>query len=153
MKPAPAFSIVILFCIASFAQTTPPAQADSTSQDLIAKSQSLMQAEKSKDVQALKNAIADDFRMVSSDGKESGRGELLGGAEEGVLRDFMFYAPQVTSIDSDSALVTYNLIVTMLEGDDQIAPRYQGYDLWCDRVASGGSSSSRPRLCARSISK
>jgi len=136
MKSASALPILILLCIASFAQPTPPAQADLLSQDLIAKSQSLMQAEKSKNVQALKNAITDDFRMVSSDGKEYDRGELLGTAEEGALRDFMFYAPQVTSIDSDSALVTYNLIVTMPEGDDQIAPRYQKIsDLW---VRQGG---------------
>ena len=58
--------------------------------------------------------------------------ELLGAAQEGMLRDFQFYSAEVVPIDSNSALVTFNLVVDMPEGDDPgMAPRYQKVsDLW-----------------------
>lgn len=108
-----------------------PAQENPLAQELIAKSKSIYQAVKSKDTQMLNSLLAPDFHIVWSDGKEHGKGELVGTAEEGSVREFMFYDPRVTTIDANSALVTYNLILTMPEGDDQIAPRYQKIcDLW-----------------------
>ena len=87
---------------------------------------------KSKDVTALNALLSNDFRIVWSDGKLHERGELLGAAQEGMLRDFQFYSAEVVAIDSNSALVTFNLVVDMPEGDDPgMAPRYQKVsDLW-----------------------
>jgi hypothetical protein len=134
MKLISIFSILVVLCGVALAQAAPPTQDDRLAQDLIAKSKSIEQAMKSKDIPVLKSLLADDFRIVWSDGKEYGKGELLGAAQEGALHDFMFYNPQVTPVDSDSALVTYNAILTMPEGDDQIAPRYQKIsDLWVRR--------------------
>jgi hypothetical protein len=48
----------------------------------------------------------------------------------------MFYGPELTPIDQDSALLTYDVIFDMPEGDDGPAPRYQKVsDLW---VRQGG---------------
>jgi len=103
----------------------------SLAQQLIAKSKSVLQNMKSKDVSALNSLLSSDFRIVWSDGKLHEKGELLGEAQEGALRDFQFYNAEVVPINSDSALVTFNLIVAMPEGDDDVAPRYQKIsDLW-----------------------
>jgi ketosteroid isomerase-like protein len=140
MKSLFSVACLAIFCAACFAQAAPQSN-DAEAEGVIAKSKSLYQAVKSKDVQTVKTLLADDFRFVWSDGKEYGKGELLGPAQEGVLHegvlhDFMFYNPQVTPVGGDSAIVTYNVILSMPEGDDQIAPRYQKVsDLW---VRQGG---------------
>ena len=121
----------IALCGSSLAQTAPSVPADALAEALIAKSKSVPQAVQAKDVKALNELLAGDFKRVGSAGHVQDRGEVLGEAEEGALRDFMFYDPLVTHIDGDSAIVTYNLIVTMPEGDDLFAPRYQKIsDLW-----------------------
>src|ERR1041385_5798444 len=110
--------------------------ADATAEALIAKSKSIPEALRAKDVKALNDLLASDFTVVSSEGEIHDRAEGIGAAGEGVLRDFMFYNPQVKRVDDNSAAVTYNLIVTMPEGDDSLAPRYQKIsDLW---VHAGG---------------
>lgn len=109
-----------------------PQSQDSTASDLIAKSRSVLQALKSKDPASLKPLLTDDFRIVSSDGKIYGKGELVGAAQEGVLQEFLFYNPQAMPAGNDSAIVTYNVVLTMPEGDEPgMAPRYQKIsDLW-----------------------
>src|SRR5947209_7568439 len=98
---------------------------------LIAKSKAIPQLMKAKDVEGLKSLLADDFRIVGSEGRIHGKGEILGAVQEGFLQDFIFYNPQVIQVDADTALVTYNLIVTIPEGDDLLSPRYQKIsDLW-----------------------
>jgi hypothetical protein len=122
--------LCIALCAPCLSQTAQPSASDST-QELIKKSRAVPQAVESKDLRALHELLAPDFRMVGSEGQLHDRGELLGAAEEGALRNFMFYSPHVTRIDENSAIVTYNLIVTMPEGDDLMAPRYQKIsDLW-----------------------
>lgn len=122
---------VLAFCAVSPSQMSHSQSADSLAQALIAKSKSVHQAVEAKDLHTLNELMAPDFRMVGSEGQLHDRAELLGTAEEGALRNFMFYSPQVTRIDDNSAIVTYNLIVTMPEGDDLMAPRYQKIsDLW-----------------------
>ncbi len=122
--------IVVVICgaLSSFAH----AQAVSSQTDtLIAKSKAIPQFMKAKDVEGLKRLLADDFRIVGSEGRIHGKGEILGAVQEGFLQDFMFYNPQVIQIDADTALVTYNVIVTIPEGDDVLSPRYQKIsDLW-----------------------
>jgi len=86
---------------------------------------------KTKDVNTLNQLLAGDFKQITSAGRAEDRGELVSEAGEGSLRDFTIYNPEFIVIDDNSAIVTYNLIVTMPEGDDQWAPRYQKIsDLW-----------------------
>ncbi len=119
---------VALLTASALAQTT---SHNSDGDALIAKSRAVYDALKTKDVAGIKSLIADDFRIVSSEGKLHERGELLGAAQEGTVRGVSFYNPQVIQIDSGAAVVTYNLIITMPEGDDLLAPRYQKIsDLW-----------------------
>ena len=129
--------LTLLMLPAAVAQSAPPsADSSSLAQQLTAKSKAVLQNMKSKDVTALNALLSNDFRIVWSDGKLHEKGELLGAAQEGMLRDFQFYNAEVVPIDRDSTLVTFNLIVVMPEGDDDVAPRYQKVsDLW---VRQGG---------------
>ena len=127
------WTIVLVICCVlgrvAHSQTVSPL-ADT----LIANSRAVPQFMKAKDIEGLKSLLADDFRIVGSDGRLHEKGEILGAAQEGALRDFMFYDPEVIQIDADTVLVTYNLIVTMPEGDDLLSPRYQKIsDLWVRR--------------------
>lgn len=132
MTRVSAFSLCLLLGSVCFGQAPTPTGESALSQTLIAKSKSVLQNVKSKDVTALNALLSNDFRIVWSDGKLHERGELLGAAQEGMLRDFQFYSAEVVPIDSNSALVTFNLVVDMPEGDDPgMAPRYQKVsDLW-----------------------
>jgi hypothetical protein len=131
MTRIPVLSLCLLLCSLCYAQAPSPTADGELAQTLIAKSKSVLQNVKSKDVAALNALLSNDFRIVWSDGKLHEKGELLGAAQEGMLRDFQFYSAEVVSIDGDSALVTFNLIVDMPEGDDDRAPRYQKVsDLW-----------------------
>jgi hypothetical protein len=104
---------------------------NSLSDTLIAKSKAVPQLMKAKDVEGLKSLLADDLRIVGSEGRTHEKGEILGAAQEGFLQDFMFYNPEVIQVDADTAIVTYNLIVSIPEGDDLLSPRYQKIsDLW-----------------------
>jgi len=130
MKGVLALALLILTAVAASAQSTPPPE-DPVAQTIISKSKAVVQALKSKDTATLKALVADDVRVVSSAGHVYGKGELLGAAQEGGLRTFQFYGAEVIPIDRDSAIVTFNLIVDMPEGDDDLAPRYQKIsDLW-----------------------
>jgi hypothetical protein len=124
--------LTVLMVPDAVAQSAPPSQdSSSLAQQLIAKSKSVLQNMKSKDVTAVNALLSNDVRIVGSDGKLHEKGELLGAAREGGLRSFQFYDAEVVPIDSDSAIVTFNLIVVMPEGDDDLAPRYQKIsDLW-----------------------
>jgi hypothetical protein len=120
----------------AFAQSTSHSENHAMEQDLIAKSNSVLQALKAKNVASLNQLLTDDFRIVASDGESYGKRERLGEARQGILVNFMFYGPQLTSIDQVSALLTYNLIMDTPESDDGSAPRYQKVsDLW---VRQGG---------------
>jgi hypothetical protein len=122
------FAAALYTCALAQAQ---PASSDPVAETLIAKSKAVPEAVHAKDVKSLSALLADDFHMVASEGHLRDRGELLGAAEEGAFRDYMIYDPQVLRVDSDSSIVTYNLIVTMMEGDDVLVPRYQKVsDLW-----------------------
>jgi hypothetical protein len=121
---------VVLSSIAAHAQTA--TAADSGLADtLVNNSTTVHSLTKAKNISGLKTLLADDFQLVSSDGHLHGRDGLLGDAEDGTLRDFQLYNAKVVQIDSGTVLVTYNLIVSMAEGDDFLAPRYQKIsDLW-----------------------
>jgi hypothetical protein len=101
-------------------------------QVLMEKSNEVHSLRKSKDVNGIKMLLADDFDYVGGDGRLHHRDELLGDMQDGTLRDFKLYEPQAVQIDSGAALLIYNAIVDMREGDDPgMAPRYQKVsDLW-----------------------
>jgi hypothetical protein len=101
-------------------------------QVLMEKSNEVHSLRKSKDVNGIKMLLSDDFDYVGGDGRLHHRDELLGDMQDGTLRDFKLYEPQAVQIDSGAALLIYNAIVDMREGDDPgMAPRYQKVsDLW-----------------------
>jgi hypothetical protein len=101
-------------------------------QVLTEKSNEVHSLRKSKDVNGIKMLLTDDFDYVGGDGRLHHRDELLGDMQDGTLRDFKLYEPQAVQIDSGAALLIYNAIVDMREGDDPgMAPRYQKVsDLW-----------------------
>ncbi|HJT69608.1 MAG TPA: nuclear transport factor 2 family protein [Terriglobales bacterium] len=133
---------LLIFSIASFAQSVPQS-SDPDAQALIAKSRAVLDAEKTKDVDALNNLLAEDFRSIDLAGDLSSRREMLGSAKEGFIKDFVFYEPQAFRIDNDSVLVFYNSAITLTDAvikqlaeDNLTLPRYSKVsDLW---VRQGG---------------
>ena len=101
-------------------------------QVLMAKSNEVHTLRKSKDVNGIKSLLTDDFDYVGGDGRLHHRDELIGDMQDGTLRDFKLYEPEAVQIDSNAALLTYNAILDMREGDDPgMVPRYQKVsDLW-----------------------
>ncbi len=130
-----ALALLVLIAVSAAAQSA-LSQEDPAAQAIISKSKAVVEALKSKDTATLKTLVADDLRLVSSAGHVYGKGELMGAAQEGVLRNFQFYGAEVIPIDRDSRVVTFNLIVDMPEGDDDLAPRYQRISDLC--VRQGG---------------
>jgi len=104
---------------------------NSSSEGLIAKSNQVQSLREAKNIAALKSLLTPDFENVGSEGKLHYLGEFLDDAHDGTLRNFETYDAHVVPIDSATALVTYNIVVSMVEGDDVLSPRYQRIsDLW-----------------------
>lgn len=136
MKLISVVSSLIIFGAAAVAQTAPQSQNRALTQELMAKSKSVYQAINAKNVAAVNSLVADDFHFVYSDGHVYGKREMLGAAQEGGLPEPMFYNAEAMPVDSDSAILIYNIIVNLPEGDNGLAPRYQKIsDLW---VRHGG---------------
>jgi hypothetical protein len=137
-----ALACMLIFCVASFAQSAPQA-SDPDAQSLIAKSRAVLESEKGKDIATLNTLLAEDFRSIDLAGDFSSRREILGSAKEGFLKDFIFYEPQALRVDNDSILVFYNSAITLsdavvkeLAEDNLTLPRYSKVsDLW---VRQGG---------------
>ena len=126
------FSLVLVsaFAIAQAGQSTE--NSGSLTQVLMKKSSEVHSLRKSRDLNGIKLLLTDDFEYVGGDGRLHHRDELLGDMQDGTLRDFKLYEPQAVQIDSSAALLTYNAILDMREGDEPgMAPRYQKVsDLW-----------------------
>ena len=137
MKSILVLSFAIVLSVASFAQDAPQS-GDADSQRLIAKSKAVLEAMKAKDPQKLNGLLADNFRSIDLAGDSGSRQEMLEPAQDGYLKEFLFYNPQTFRIDDDSILVSYNMAVTLSESrleelvDDNITwPRYSKVsDLW-----------------------
>jgi hypothetical protein len=101
-------------------------------QALIANTRAVPEAQKSKNVDFLKHTLTDDFVFVGSEGKLHDKEEIVQSARDGELKDYYAYNLRVLPVDEDSALVTYDCIIHMPEGDAPgMAPRYQHIsDLW-----------------------
>jgi len=138
-------ALVLCFSVTGFAQEAGNADASkpltALERTLMGLSQSIAEARKSKDLPSLKRLLADDFHQVGSDGSLHGKDDFLDDSEEGNLKDYSFYDFKVLSVDEKVAIVTYNAIIRMPEGDDGDAPRYQRHaDVWV-------SDGSRWRIC------
>jgi hypothetical protein len=136
MKSRFVLACVLGLCAVSFAQSAPSSDPDA--QPLIAKSRSVLEAEKAKDVTALNTLLADNFRSINLAGDLGDRQEMLGTSREGFVKDFLFYDPQGFRVDNDSVLVSYNMAITLsdaaikqLAEDNLTWPRYSKVsDLW-----------------------
>jgi hypothetical protein len=124
-----------LFVILIFISVYCFAQAGSSSaqlqQALIAQSQTAAQAQKSKDGDTLKRLLTDDFQQAGSEGKLHDKEDFIGDAKDGKLTDYTLYNFKVLPLDDNAAIVTYDAVIHMTEGDDLLAPRYQHLsDVW-----------------------
>jgi hypothetical protein len=101
-------------------------------QTLIANTNAVPEAQKNRNVDFLKRTLTDDFVSVGSEGKLHDKEEMLTIAHDGELKDYYTYNLRVVPVDDDSAIVTYDCIIHMPEGDAPgLAPRYQHIsDLW-----------------------
>ena len=127
-------ALSLLLATAGLAQTTAAgggARATLLEQSLISQSQAVAQAQKARDADTLKRLLTDDFQQVGSEGKLHDKEEFLGDAKDGKLKDVMLYNLQALPVNDSATIVTYDAVVHMSEGDDQLAPRYQHFsDLW-----------------------
>ena len=101
-------------------------------QTLIASTKAVPEAQKSKNVDFLKRTLTDDFVFVGSEGRLHDKEEIIETARDGELKDYYTYNLRVVPVDDEAAVVTYDCIVHMPEGDAPgMAPRYQHIsDLW-----------------------
>ena len=101
-------------------------------QTLISMTNAVLEAQKTKDVNFLKRRLTDDFVSVGSEGKLHDKEEILASAHEGELKDYYAYNLRVVPVNDDAAVVTYDCVIHMPEGDAPgMAPRYQHIsDLW-----------------------
>jgi hypothetical protein len=131
------FAILILFSLVAATQAWPAQlQASALEQMLTAKSKALADALKKKDVEFLKRTLADDFNEVWSDGHLYSKYELFGAAQSGAVQEFRPYNMKMLPVSESAAIVTYDCIVAVPEGDEDMGPRYQHIsDLW---VQQGG---------------
>jgi hypothetical protein len=131
----PAFIACVIFSsVLTFSQSAgnAPKPLSPLEQALIANTKAVPEAQKSKNVDFLKHTLTDDFVFVGSEGKLHDKEEIVESAREGELKDYYTYNLRVLPVDEDSALVTYDCIIHMPEGDAPgMAPRYQhSSDLW-----------------------
>jgi uncharacterized protein (TIGR02246 family) len=117
------FAIVIVTSIGGSAQTaTNPA---SLQQTLIAQTQAVAQAQKSKDGDTLKRLLTDDFQHVGSEGRLHDKDEFIGDAKDGKLTDYRLYNLRFLPIDDNAAIVTCDSVIHATEGDNILVPHYQ----------------------------
>ena len=110
---------LLLLSTAALAQSRQGTESSgSLVQILMDKSTEVQSLRKSKDVNGIKLLLTDDFDYVGGDGRLHHRDELLSDMQDGTLRDFKLYEPQAVQINSNAALLTYNAIIDMREGDD-----------------------------------
>ena len=126
--------IALSFCLAlaCSAQTAGGgARTTQADQILVGQTQAVAQAQKSKDGDALKRFLTEDFQQVGSEGRLHDKDDFTGDAKDGKLTDYSLYNFKVLPVDENAAIVTYDAIIHMTEGDDLLAPRYQHFsDVW-----------------------
>lgn len=111
-----AFIVAILTAVAvAEASANTPHQAPAASafdQELINNEKAFLDAVERGDAQYVKNAVADDFMVIETNGDSSGKAELVHGvkpAQKPEPKPFL-YQWHVVQLDSDCAVVTYNAV-------------------------------------------
>ena len=101
-------------------------------QTLVTNTKAIPEAQKTKDVAFLKRILTDDFLAVGSEGHLHDKEEILASAHDGELKDYYVYNLRVLPVNDQAAVVTYDCVIHMPEGDAPgMAPRYQHIsDLW-----------------------
>ncbi|HXP16854.1 MAG TPA: nuclear transport factor 2 family protein [Terriglobales bacterium] len=101
-------------------------------QTLIASTNAVPEAQKARNVDFLKRTLTADFLAVGSEGKLHDKDEVLQSARDGELKEYSTYNLRVVPVNDGAAIVTYDCIIHMPEGDAPgLAPRYQHIsDLW-----------------------
>ena len=126
--------ICLCFSVAGLAQTPaiPGKPLSPLEQTLVANTKAVPEAQKAKDVGFLKRTLTDDFLAVGSEGRLHDKEEILVGARDGELKDYYAYNLRVVPVNEQAAIVTYDCVIHMPEGDAPgMAPRYQHIsDLW-----------------------
>jgi hypothetical protein len=120
-------------CIAQMAPNTakPLTQLE---QALVSQSEAVARAQKTKDVEALRRLLTDDFERVGSEGGLHDKRDMLDDAREGNLEGYRLYDFNVFPVDQSVAIVTYNAVIQMNEEDQAPAPRYQHFsDVWVEQ--------------------
>ncbi|HUK25090.1 MAG TPA: nuclear transport factor 2 family protein [Terriglobales bacterium] len=123
--------ISLFFPACAFAQAPAPAPAaNPMEQTLTANSHAFVQALLHKDSAFLRRTLTGDFEEVSSAGHVEPASELLEAVQNGEFHEYKPYNLHVLIVTEDSAVVTYDCIVSQPEGDDGLAPRYQHISQW-----------------------
>ncbi len=125
-----------LFCLSlpAFAQAagnqTKP--SNPLEQTLMARTNAIPEAQKARNVDFLKRTLTDDFLAVGSEGRLHDKAEIMDSARDGELKGFYTYNLRVVPVNDNAAIVTYDCVIHMPEGDPPgMAPRYQHLsDLW-----------------------
>lgn len=108
--------IMTAAALAAEAPVNVPQQASTASafqQELINTEKAFLDAMERGDAAYVKNAVADDFMVIETNGDASGKAELVHGVkppEKPGPKPFL-YQWHVVQLDSDCAVVTYNAVL------------------------------------------
>jgi len=127
--------VLIYLAIPCFTQTTPNTSRTKPltplEQTLIDQSEAVARAQKAKDLASLRRLLTDDFERVGSEGGLHDKSDILDDTRDGTLEGYRLYDFKVLPVDENVAIVTYNAVIQMPEGDEGPAPRYQHFsDVW-----------------------
>ena len=109
-------SAMLIVATLAVAQNQPskpltPSPVSAFEQELVTNQNQFAQALAEKNVAYMRQAVADDFRGIGTNGDFYDKDELVGSAHEGLPKDLRVYDVQVVRLNDDSAVVTYNLIM------------------------------------------
>jgi len=114
------FLLLLTLATTALAQTAPQEASKSLTHALL-----------NKDAATVKSLLADNISIIWSDGKLYDRADLLDLAQQGAIQEYTPYNIRLVPVDNNSAIVTYDCIIQMPEGDTGLAPRYQHVsELW-----------------------
>src|SRR5207245_1169464 len=89
-------------------------------QTLIANTKAVPAAWKKKDAEFFKTTLTDDFLEVAIDGKVYAKNDVLEGVHMADVQEYSPYDVHVLPINDSAAIVTYDCIVRMRLGEDQV---------------------------------
>jgi hypothetical protein len=116
MRTISMLSAVLISATLAIAQTQPSKPMSQLpqspfEQELFGNQSQFAEALAEKKVVFVRQAVAEDFRGIGTNGDFYDKDELVGIAHEGVPKDLRVYDVQVVRLNDDGAVVTYNLII------------------------------------------